>query len=73
MLAELRGAALLHGARGRPPADIAALADALVAVARLAETHRDSLRALDLNPLVVLDEGRGVVAVDWLIELEERT
>ena len=73
MLAELRGAALLRGARGRPPADIAALADALVAVARLAETHRESLRALDLNPLVVLDEGRGVVAVDWLIELEERT
>jgi acyl-CoA synthetase (NDP forming) len=73
MLAELRGAALLRGARGRPPADIAALAEALVAVARLAEAHRDSLRALDLNPLVVLDEGRGVVAVDWLIELEERT
>jgi acyl-CoA synthetase (NDP forming) len=73
MLAELRGAALLRGARGRPPADVAALADVLVAVARLAQAHRDSLRALDLNPLVVLDEGRGAVAVDWLIELEERT
>lgn len=73
MLAELRGAALLRGVRGRPPADVAALAAALVGVARLAEAHRDSLRALDLNPLVVLDEGRGAVAVDWLIELEERT
>jgi hypothetical protein len=30
---------------------------------------RDRLRALDLNPLVVRDEGRGVVAVDRLIEL----
>jgi acyl-CoA synthetase (NDP forming) len=69
MLGELRGAALLRGARGRPPADVAALADTLVRVAALAQAHRDRLRALDLNPLVVLDEGRGVVAVDWLIEL----
>jgi hypothetical protein len=38
-------------------------------VARLAETYATSLRALDINPLVVLDEGRGAVAVDWLIEL----
>jgi acyl-CoA synthetase (NDP forming) len=69
MLGELRGAALLRGARGRPPADVAALADTLVRVAALAQAHRDRLRALDLNPLVVLDDGRGVVAVDWLIEL----
>jgi acetyltransferase len=69
MLGELRGAALLRGARGRPPADVAALADVLVRVARLAETHAAALRALDLNPLVVLDQGRGVVALDWLIEL----
>jgi acetyltransferase len=73
MVAELRGAGLLRGARGRRPADVTALADTLVRVARLAEAHRHSLRALDLNPLVVLDEGRGAVAVDWLIELEERT
>src|SRR5262249_37293753 len=69
MIAELRGAALLRGARGRRPADVGALADALVGLAALAETHRDPLRALDLNPVVVLDEGRGVVALDWLIEL----
>ena len=35
----------------------------------LAEAYRDSLRALDINPLLVLGAGRGVVAVDWLIEL----
>jgi acyl-CoA synthetase (NDP forming) len=70
MLAELRGVALLRGARGRPPADVGALADVLVAVARLAQTYRTSLRALDLNPLLVLDEGHGTIALDWLIELE---
>jgi acyl-CoA synthetase (NDP forming) len=69
MLAELRGGPLLRGVRGRPPADVDALADTLVAVGRLAEAHRTVLQALDINPLVVLDAGQGVVAVDWLIEL----
>ncbi|MBI1734748.1 MAG: acetate--CoA ligase family protein, partial [Candidatus Rokubacteria bacterium] len=69
MIAELRGAALLRGARGRPRADVAALADTLVKLAALAEAHRDRLLALDVNPLLVLDEGQGVVAVDWLVEL----
>src|SRR5262245_5813312 len=69
MIAELRGSALLAGARGRTPADVAALADVLVSVARLAEAAGPSLVALDINPLVVLDEGRGAIAVDWLIEL----
>jgi acetate---CoA ligase (ADP-forming) len=69
MIAELRGAAILSGARGRAPADTRALADAIVRLAALAETHRESLRALDINPLLVLDDGHGVVAVDWLIEL----
>ena len=70
MIAELRGAALLRGARGRPAADVGALADTLVRVAALADARRDRLRALDINPLVVLEDGRGVVAVDWLIELD---
>jgi acetate---CoA ligase (ADP-forming) len=73
MLGELRGAALLRGLRGRPPADVDALADTLVRVARLAESYRGTLRALDINPLVVREAGRGAVAVDWLVELEERS
>jgi acyl-CoA synthetase (NDP forming) len=69
MIGELRGSALLRGARGRPRADVEALADTLVRVAAFADAHHENLRALDLNPLLVLEEGRGVVAVDWLIEL----
>ena len=68
MIDELRGRPLLAGVRGRPPADVAALRDALVGLARLADAYRGRLRALDINPLLVLDEGRGAVAVDWLIE-----
>jgi acyl-CoA synthetase (NDP forming) len=68
MIAELRGSALLKGARGRPPADVAALADILIRLASLAEAYRDRLGALDINPLLVLEEGHGVMAVDWLVE-----
>jgi acetyltransferase len=68
MIAELRGAALLEGVRGRPAADVAALADVLVRVSALAEAYRDQLRALDLNPVFVRADGAGAVAVDWLIE-----
>jgi acyl-CoA synthetase (NDP forming) len=69
MIGELRGSALLKGVRGRPPADVAALADTLIRLASLAEAYRDRLGALDINPLLVLEQGHGVVAVDWLVEL----
>ena len=53
------------GVRGQPAADLGALADTIVRVAALAEAGAgDSLRALDLNPLLVLDDGHGVVAVE---------
>jgi len=69
MVTELRGSALLRGARGRPAADVRALADTLVRLATLADAQRERVRALDINPLIVLEEGRGVLAVDWLVEL----
>ncbi len=71
MIGDLRGGRLLRGVRGRPPADIPALADTLVRLAALAEAHRQRLKALDINPLLVLSEGRGVVAVDWLVEFTD--
>jgi acetyltransferase len=69
MIAEIRGSALLRGVRGRPSADVAALADTLVRLGALAAAHADRLAALDLNPVLVLPAGRGVVAVDWLVEM----
>jgi acyl-CoA synthetase (NDP forming) len=65
MVASLRGSALLAGARGRPPGDVDALVDIVVAVARLAEAAGDRLAELDLNPVVVLPD-RAVV-VDNLV------
>jgi acetyltransferase len=69
MIYETRGRRLLQGFRGRPPADIDALADALVRVSQLAVDLGDLIAALDINPLMVLPKGQGVRAVDALVEL----
>jgi acyl-CoA synthetase (NDP forming) len=67
MVASLRGAALLAGARGRPRADTKALVDIALAVAKLATACGDRLAELDLNPVVVRERGAGAVAVDSLV------
>ena len=69
MLRELRGYRILTGFRGRPPGDVDALADALVRLARLASELEDEVREVDLNPVLVLPAGRGVVGVDALVAL----
>lgn len=67
MVDETRGSALLQGVRGRPAGDVEALVDVLMAVQRLALDLEDRVAELDVNPLMVLPRGRGVVAVDALI------
>jgi acyl-CoA synthetase (NDP forming) len=64
MVSEVRGAALLKGARGRARGDVAALVDTIMKVQRLAVDNADRLAELDINPLVVLP--KGVVALDAL-------
>jgi acyl-CoA synthetase (NDP forming) len=64
MLDELKGAALLAGARGRKPVSREAIVDALVKVGGaggLMMTHEDIAEA-DINPLIVSEHG--AVAVD---------
>jgi acetate---CoA ligase (ADP-forming) len=67
MIAEVKGARLLHGFRGRPAADLDALADTLVRVSHLAMHLEGHLAELDINPLMVLPAGEGVKAVDALV------
>jgi acyl-CoA synthetase (NDP forming) len=55
---------LLTGARGRPPADRAALRDAILAFAGWAA---DAAGSAEVNPLVVLPAGQGALAVDCLL------
>ena len=66
MIDEVKGARLLRGFRGAPPADIDALADALTLVSQMAVQLEGSLSELDINPLLALPAGRGVKAVDAL-------
>jgi acyl-CoA synthetase (NDP forming) len=68
MVADLRSLPLLCGYRGRPKGDLGALARALVALSQLA--HDDSILEAEINPLLVLPEGKGVVALDALVRLK---
>lgn len=67
MVREVRGYALLDGARGRARADVPALVDLIMNVSRMATEMRDRIAELDLNPVRVLPEGKGVIALDALI------
>ena len=66
MLAGLRGRALLDGVRGRPAADLDALVEVVLRVQRMALELGDQLAELDINPLMVLPQGQGAVALDAL-------
>jgi acetyl-CoA synthetase (ADP-forming) len=68
MLDELRSQALFGPVRGEPAVDRAAVRDVLLALSRLAVAERGVV-AVDINPLVVLQDGRPF-AVDALVELQ---
>lgn len=69
MIAEVQGFPLLQGFRGAPEADVDALAEALLALSRMAIDLADRKPELDVNPLIVLPKGRGIKAVDALLTL----
>jgi acetate---CoA ligase (ADP-forming) len=67
LIGRLKVSRMLEGARGRPPADIDALADTLVALSRFAVDNAAELREIDINPVLVHENGGGVSIVDALI------
>ncbi len=70
MVRETKGFKLLTGARGHPRADVAAIEDVLLKMSRLALDLEPYLAEIDINPLMVGAEGRGVKAADALILLD---
>jgi acyl-CoA synthetase (NDP forming) len=58
---------LLDGYRGGPKGDIVALERAIASVAAYLAANAADIDELDINPMMVLPEGEGVVAVDALI------
>jgi len=67
MVHEIKGYPILQGIRGQKRSDIEAIVEILLRVARLAEDCRNSISEIDINPLIVFDEGRGVKALDALV------
>lgn len=68
MVEGIQGYRLLQGVRGEPPSDLAAVQEALLRLSQLA-TEQDLVDELDINPLLVLPQGKGAVTVDCRIGL----
>jgi acyl-CoA synthetase (NDP forming) len=69
MLAKVKSAKLLDGVRGAEPTDRAAFIELLTKLARLASDARDRIAEIDLNPVIVHEQGLSVV--DALIVQKE--
>ncbi len=64
MLSGLRASRLFGEFRGRPPRDMKAAVNAILAFSEIYLAYRDVLEDMEINPLIVLGEGEGVRAVD---------
>jgi len=64
MLKELRGYKVLEGVRGQKPRDVNALVKAMVGLSEIFAGHRNHLSDMEINPMMVREQGRGAVAVD---------
>lgn len=69
MLHETHAATLLSGVRGSARSDSPAAIAALVALSHLAAALSERVVSIEINPLIVLSEGRGAVAVDAVVEM----
>jgi acyl-CoA synthetase (NDP forming) len=67
MIREITGYPLLTGVRRRAACDIEALARALSLLSAYGDRFREELDSIDINPLMVLPQGKGVIALDALV------
>ena len=68
MLREIRSYDLLRGVRGEKPADMEAIADTILRIAQLV-TDFPEIVELDINPLMVFEDGKGVLGIDMRLAL----
>jgi acetyltransferase len=67
MLSEFKGAKILGSFRGRREADIEAVIDIALRFSQLCLDLRNDLDEIDINPLLVFDNGKGAKVVDCLM------
>lgn len=70
MITGIKAYPLLAGARGAKPSDIDALVDAILRVSRLVCDFPE-IKEFEINPLMVLEEGKGAFAVDMRLTLKK--
>jgi len=70
MMEETRSYTLLEGVRGQAPADIDAARDAILRIGELVWDFYE-LSELDINPILVYDDGKGVSALDVKMTLRD--
>ncbi len=68
MIREIKGFKILEGYRGEPPSDIEAVEECLMRLSQLVCDFPE-IDELDINPLMVLEKGKGALVVDARIIL----
>ena len=71
MIHSVRSFPLLSGFRGKPKADVAALARAIADFSQLVAHNSRAFNCIEINPLLVLPDGQGVVALDANIDVSD--
>jgi acetyltransferase len=69
MLGEIRAYKLLRGVRGEKPSDQKAIVETLLRISQLV-TDFPEIVELDINPLMVFEQGRGVLGIDMRLALK---
>lgn len=69
MIESIKTIKLLKGVRGEPPSDLNAVVESLQKLSQLV-TDFPQIKEFDMNPLLVLPDGKGVRAVDVRISIE---
>ena len=69
MIREIRSFPLLRGVRGEPPADIDAIVESILRLSQLV-TDFPQIIELDINPLRVMEAGKGAIAIDARMAIE---
>ena len=71
MAQELKTWPLLDGFRGAPKADVDALVDAIVSFSEMSAQLGDRLVEAEINPIFVLEQGKGVKAADAIAVISQ--
>ena len=69
MVKEIDNYTFLEKFRGMGRADIDAIVDTLIRLSRLAADFSSKIKEIDINPIVALEAGKGVRALDALVVL----